>query len=110
MFLINLGSAPIKYDSKRPQDIICHNCKHRGQTFVDKYLKYFYILYIPIFTYKFWTKYECVRCNSSVDENDLSKDNKETYKQFKTKKNLPIWTFSGLLAAIFIPLFYNIFN
>ena len=108
MFIINFGSAPIKYDSKRTQDIICHNCKHKGQTFVDKYLKYFYILYIPIFTYKYWIKYECVRCNSSADEKDLSKENQEIYKQFKTKKNLPIWTFSGLLAAILIPLIYNI--
>jgi hypothetical protein len=108
MFIINFGSAPIKYDSKRPQDIICHNCKHIGQTFVDKYLKYFYILYIPIFTYKYWTNYKCVRCNSSVDEKDLSRESQKNYQIFKTKKTLPIWTFSGLLAAILIPLIYNI--
>lgn len=108
MFIVNFGSAPIKYDSKRHKDIICHNCHQKGQTFVDKYLKYFYILYIPIFTYKFWIKYKCVRCNFEADEKDLSQENQLFYKKFKTKKSLPIWTFSGLIVISFL-IIYNVF-
>ncbi|RZN82230.1 MAG: hypothetical protein EVB11_09015 [Winogradskyella sp.] len=110
MFIYNYGSAPIKYDSKRPKNITCHNCKEKGQTFVNRYLKYFYILYIPIFTYKYWTKYECVRCKFSANEKDLTKELQEAYRPYKKKKILPIWTFSGLLALIIIPLAYNIFT
>jgi len=107
MFFINFGSAPIEYDSKRPKDIICHNCHQKGQTFIYKYLKYFYILYIPIFTYKFWTKYKCVRCNFEANEKDLSQKNQLLYENFKTKKLLPIWTFSGLII-ISACVFYNV--
>lgn len=94
------GTATLEYSSKRPKDIRCHNCGHIGQTFVRKFLRYWHIWFIPMFPFKLWKEYECVRCEFSNDSKNLTFKVKNYYDDFQPKKVLPLWTFTGFLSVL----------
>lgn len=102
--MIIFGYTTINYSSKRPKGIRCHQCGHEGQTFVLKFLHYCFIWFIPIFPYRIWTEFECVRCNFSSTKNSLSPDVRSLYRPFQSKQIPPIWTFAGSLGLLLIPV------
>ena len=94
------GTYTTIIDSFRPKGIHCYNCNSKNQMVVEKTTNVFHIFYIPCIP--FWTKntFTCKSCNNVFELRDLSPDLKTYYSDYKSKKRILIWLFTGPILAL----------
>lgn len=95
------GTYQISIHSYRPKEIKCYNCNASSQIIVEKKVSVYHLMYIPISPYKTKNIFTCTSCNNEFEPKDLKSENKTYYKNFKSKKWIPIWLFSGVIIILF---------
>jgi len=100
MILIIYGTNETSVDAIRPRGIRCPNCKAENQMLVEKKAKFVHLMLIPLFPIKIIHSYTCKACNEAFHLSDMSGESKAHFKQFKSKKMIPFWLFSGPLLIL----------
>ncbi|MBC3846825.1 zinc-ribbon domain-containing protein [Winogradskyella echinorum] len=100
MIVYITGTYQISIHSYRPKDIKCHSCGASSQVIVEKKASVFHLMYIPIFPYRIKNIFTCKSCNNVFELKDLKPEHKSYYKNFVSKKWIPIWLFSGLIVIL----------
>ncbi len=89
----------LKLKTKRPSDLSCYNCSKTGETNVTKYVKFVHFMYVPLFPYWIINEFECVRCRSVIDYDEMGTELKPIFHKYRSIKP-PIWSFSGLIIIM----------
>lgn len=95
------GTYQTIINSLRPKDIVCSNCKSQNQIVVEKKITVFHILFIPFIPTRPINTFTCKSCGNYFNLSDLDSNSKKYFNQFKSKKKIPIWLFSGPILIIF---------
>ena len=96
------GSYFTVIDSFRPKGIICPDCGAKDQIVVEKTIGVIHIMFVPILPNYISTSFTCTSCAFEFTIEDLNSETKEYLKQFKSKKRIPIWFFTGPIILLFI--------
>jgi len=112
MIALVYGTYRTILNSVRPKGIKCYHCHSENQIVVEKTIGVFHIFYVPFIPNSIKNTFSCKSCNHEFELSDLNSDLRTYYSNYKSRKLLPLWVFSGPLLIIigFAWMTYNNMN
>lgn len=80
--------------SSRPKGITCSDCGAKDQVEVQKIVRVVHLMYMPIVPISVIHLFICKSCGYEFELKERNKETDNYFKQFKSKKLVPIWSFS----------------
>ncbi len=98
--MIIFGTKLVNINLLDTPKVTCQDCGEKGYSKMSRFVKYFHLYYVPVLPYSTSGLSQCDYCETIHTYEEMSKETKKYYAEFKERARVPLWTFMGLFGII----------